>query len=202
MAATACSILDGDILASCDNKPVGGAEPLIWVLTREDWNNAVKTYDTDNKLIVTNIALATGKRAYQWLVFKNAHKPRFTQKDNEFGVNYLHELVSAVQVWDNETKAQILGLADNKYVFIVENVQKTGDAVFEIYGAGQGLRSQDGAVRDLAANGGIYTLTMANDAEFLEPQPPLSFVKTSGSPAAFSYAATKAAVVALITPAA
>lgn len=197
--ATACDILDGDLLADCEAKPVGGAEPLLWLIPKEDWNNAVKTFDGTNKLVLRTIVLATGAQAFKFLVFKRTHKPRFTNKDNDYGTYYLHELVSGIQVWNNATKAQIAGLADNYYVAIVENVQKSGDAVFEVYGAGNGLRVQDGAVRDLAANEGVYTLTMANDADRYEPNIPLSFAVEVST--AYNYNATKAAIVALETPA-
>jgi len=197
--ATTCSDLDNDILADCNAKPTGGAEPLMWVLKKADYDAAVKTFDADNKLILNSIALATGKKAYQFLVFKRGHKPRFTNKDTDYGTYYLHEILTSIQIWDNATKLLIPALSDDYYTIIVENVQKSGDAVFEIYGAKNGIRVQDGAVRDLAANDGVYTCTFANDAAYPEPAPPLSFVVLDTG--VFSYTATKAAITALLTPA-
>jgi hypothetical protein len=199
MATTACSVINADILADCAIKPVGGAEPLLWLIPKADYDAAVKTYNSTNSLVLNSITLPSGKKAFQFLVFRRGHKPRFTTKDSDYGTYYLHEVLTSIQIWNNAVKQQVAGLVDNYYVAIVENVQKSGDAVFEIYGAQNGLRVQDGGVRDLAANEGVFTITLANDADMNEPQIPLSFVvPASGT---FSYTQTKAAIVALTTAA-
>lgn len=197
--ALICGQISQNFVRDCDNKPVGGVKSRLYIINQDDV--ATVTYDVTNPLVVTAMTLKSTKQAWTWDVYKRGHKPKATQKDTDYSVNYQHELVTYIPDWDNSTKAQVEQLANGYYVVIVENLQNTGDARFEIYGLSAGIRSQDGAVRDLAANEGVFTLTLGNDADQFEPHLPASFAVSSGSPAAYSYTATLAAVVALVTPA-
>ena len=200
---TVCStVLSADLKKDCNNLPVGNAEPLMWAITKEDWNNATKSYDADGNL--TSITLGTGKKSFQFEVYKNGHKPSFETVDGgDYPDTFNHQIATSFQNYTNATKKQIPALISSKSVFIVENVQKTTDAVFEIYGTGQGLRLQPGAKRDLAANAGVFTGTFANDKDQYEAGLPISFVVTDmvGGMPVFSYNKTKAAIVALTTAA-
>lgn len=197
---TICSALNANLNADCNAKPIGGAEALMWLIPRQDWSAATIVTDTTNSPpILRSVVLPVGKRSYEFLVFKHGHKPRFQNKDSEFGTYFLQEIITSIQIYNNAVKAQIQALSDNYYVAIVENVNKTGDAVFEVYGTGYGLRIQDGAIRDLAANEGVYTCTFANDANYHEPTPPLSFCVLDTPGNTFSYVKTKAAILALTT---
>jgi hypothetical protein len=194
--ATICGQITAGFARDCDNKPIAGVKPRAIYLNIQDI--ASVTRDATNPLIVTGITLKSGKQGYAWEVYKRGHKPNFIQVDDDYGTMYRHQVPTSIQIWDNATKAQIEGLATGYGVMIMENLQQSGDARFEIYGLEAGLRSQDGATRDLAANGGVFTTTMANDEDVLESRPPASFAVSSGSPAAYSYSATLAAVEALL----
>lgn len=192
-----CGFVNQNFVLNCGSKPIGGVKSRLYLINSADI--ASVTYDSTNPLIVTAMTLATGKQAWTWDVFKRNHKPKAEQKDNDYGSYYQHSLVSYIPEWDNATKIQVEQLANGYYVAIVENLQNNTDAAFEIYGLKSGIRSQDGAIRDLGANEGIMTLTLSNDADMFEDHLPASFAVAVSS--VYSYTATKAAVVALVTPA-
>lgn len=191
---TICGEIADDILLDCDNKPVGGVQPLMWVIPIDIWNGATITYDETNPLIIRTVTLPVGKKAFQFEVYKRGHKPKFEAQDTDYGVNYKHSIATNIPVYNDDVKAQIQGITNGYNVFIVENVQKTG-VPFEVYGGTNGLRMPD-LVRDLAANEGVITGTFTNDADMNEPLPPYTFKAAAGT-----YAATKALIVALTTPA-
>jgi hypothetical protein len=191
--AIICGEITDNIAVDCLNKPVGGAKSKMWLININDI--ASVTYDTANPLIVRALTLASGKYAYQYVVYKRGHKPAFNLVVKDFGTYWNHVVNTSVQVWDNATKLQIYGLSDAYVVAIVENVQSTGDARFEIYGLGNGLTMADGAIRDLAANDGVFTMALSSEPEMEEARVPASFaVEETG---AYSYTATLAAIVAL-----
>lgn len=195
--ATICGLIDDDILRNCDALPVGGVKSVIHVMNLSDIESV--TYDTTNPLIVTDIALKTGAKAYRYEVFKRGHKPSFTLVKGDYGDRYRHQIDTSIQVWDNATKAQVEGLFGGEVVVITENLQGTGDARFEIYGYSNGLSVADGATRNLGENEGVLTYTLQSEDGSLEAKIPYTFAKLTGG--VYSYTATLAAVEALETPA-
>lgn len=193
--ATICGKISDDIERNCDALPVGGVKSVMRLINLEDIEAV--TYDVTNPLIVTGIDLKTGTKAYKYEVFKRGHKPRFTKVNGDYGDRYRHEIDTSIQVWDNVTKAQVLGLNQAAVVAIVENLQNTGDARFEIYGLTSGLYVADGATRNLNENEGVYALTLASDDLSLEPKIPHTFAVLDGS--VYDYTDTLAALVALET---
>lgn len=192
--ALQCGQISDDIERNCDIVPVGGVKPIVRHINSDDI--ASVTYDVENPLIVTGITLKPGKKAFKHEVYKRGHKPRFTTVNGEFGPpKYRHEVESSIQVWDNASKAQVEALNQSSIVTIVENLQKSGDAIIEIYGLDAGLEVADGAVRNLSENEGVYTFTLASADGSLEPHIPRSFW-------AATYAATQTALIALDTIAA
>lgn len=195
-----CGKISADFLRDCTSKPIGGVKSRLYLINQEDILTI--TYDVDNPLIVRAMALNTGAAAFSWDVFKRNHKPKATQKDTTYSVNYQHELATYIPDWDSDIKFQAEQLGNGYYVVIVENLANTTDAAFEIYGLKSGMRAQDGSLRDLGANEGLFTLNMSNDADQFEDHLPASFgVLTSGGSPVYSYTDTKAAVIALLTPA-
>lgn len=192
---TICDKISGDLLNNCDNKPVAGVSSTLTLFNLEDRLSVV--YDTDNPQVIRSITLKPGSRAYRFEVYKNTHKPRTTSVSRTYGTYQNHEIVTAIMSWDIATKAQVEALLGAKVVAIAENLQTTGDARFEVYGWDQGLSIADGAVRDTAANDGVFNFTLANEAEYPEPHLPKTFAVEDGDPAAYDYEATKAAVEAL-----
>lgn len=192
-----CGQLSQSFVRNCNSKPIGGVRARVWALNQDDILSI--TFDSTNPLIVSAITMLTGKRAWTWDVFKRNHKPKATQKDTTYSVNYQHELVTYIPEWDSVTKYAVEQLANGYYVIIVQNLQVGTDTQFEVYGIKAGMRSQDGAVRDLGANEGVMTLTLANDADMFEDHLPASFVVLTSS--VYDPVATLAAIVTLETPA-
>lgn len=191
-----CGKISQNFVLDCTSKPIGGTKSQLWIINQEDI--ASVTFDVTNPLIVTAMTLKATTQAWTWTVFKRNHKPKATQKDTTYSTNYQHELVTYLPDWDSAVKYQAEQLGNGYYVAIVQNLQTGTDAQFEIYGLKAGLRSQDGAVRDLGANEGVMTLTLANDADMFEDHLPASFaVQTMG---VYDPVATLEAIIALETP--
>lgn len=190
--ASVCGEITAKIELNCDILPVGGVKSVMYVGNIADV--ATYTKDVTNPLIITDIVMKTGKQLFPYEVFKRGHKPRFTKVNGEYGDRYRHEIDSSVQIWDNVTKAQIEGLNGASVFVIVENLQNTGDARFEVYGFDSGLYVADGAIRNLNENDGVYVFTLASDDLGLEPHIPYTFLDGT-------YVATVAALEVLTVPA-
>lgn len=188
-----CGEITADIERDCAVLPVGGVKSIMRIGNTEDI--ATITYDATNPLIVTSIVMKDGKQMFKWEVFKRGHKPRFEKVNGDFADRYRHIVDTSVQTWDNAVKAQVEGLNSASTFVIVDNLQNTGDARFEIYGLESGLYVADGAVRNLNENDGVYSLSLASDDLSLEPHIPRSFWATT-------YSATLTALETLDTPAA
>ncbi len=186
--ATVCNEITADVERDCDALPGGGVKPVMRLINIDDIEEV--TYDVTNPVIVTNITLKTGKRAFKYEVYKNGHKPRFTRVNDDFGYAWNHEVDSSIQTWDNASKAQVIGLNGASVVAILENNQKNSDAGIEIYGLESGLGVADGAIRNLAENKGVFVFTLQSDPESLEPEIPRSLW-------AANYAATQAILASL-----
>jgi len=183
-----CGEITDDIERDCATLPVGGVKSTMRIGNLDDI--ATITFDVTNPLIVESIVMKDGKKMFKYEVFKRGHKPRFEKVNGDFADRYRHVIDTSIQVWDNATKAQVEGLNAASTFAIVENLQNTGDARFEIYGLDAGLYVADGAVRNLNENDGVYSLSLSSDDLSLEPHIPRSFWDTD-------YAATLTALATL-----
>lgn len=191
--ATICGKISADLLNNCDNKPVAGVGTILTLINKDDVGGVV--YDTANPQVIRSISLKPGARAYKFEVYKNTHKPRTTSVNRTYGTYQNHEIVTAIMSWDIATKVQVEAMLGSKLIAIAENLQSTGDARVEVYGWDSGLSIAEGAVRDTAANDGVFNFTLANEAEYPEPHLPKTFaVETEG---VYDYTATIDAVEAL-----
>lgn len=195
--ATICDLISANLTNNCDNKPVAGVTQKLTLINKVDILSV--TYDASNAQVVTGITLKTGKKAFSWVVYKNTHKPRVTSVQGTYATYWNHEIPTAIMTWDIATKIQAEGLSEAKVIVIAENLQTSGDARFEIYGWDQGLSTAEGAVRDTAANDGVFALTLANEEGYLEPHLPKTFAVFVST--VYNYASTAAAILALETPA-
>lgn len=190
---TICDKISADLLNNCDNRPVGGVGTILTVINQDDISSV--TYDATNAQVIRSITLKSGKEAFKWEVYKNTHKPRATSVKRAYGDYWKHEIPTAIMTWDIATKKQAEALLGAKLVIIAENLQTTGDARVEVYGWDAGLSGAEGAVRDTAANDGVFNLTLANEEEYPEPHLPKTFAVDVST--VYSYSATIAAVEAL-----
>lgn len=170
---TICDKISGDLLNNCDNKPVAGVSQTLTLINKDDVASWV--LDTENPQVIRAIYLKTGARAYRFEVYKNTHKPRTTSVNRTYGTYQKQEIVTAIMTWDIATKLQVEALFGSKIIAIAENLQTTGDARVEVYGWDSGLTIAEGAVRDTAANDGVFNFTLANEDEYPEPHLPKTF---------------------------
>lgn len=177
--ALVCGEITANIERDCNALPVGGVKSTLRLGNIEDIASIV--FDVTNPLIVTDIVMKAGKKMFKYEVFKRGHKPRFEKVNGDISDRYRHVIDTSIQIWDNATKLQVEGLNGASTFAIVENLQNTGDARFEIYGLDAGLYVADGAVRNLSENDGIYTLSLSSDDQSLEPHIPRSFWSTTYS---------------------
>ena len=198
--ATLCAQITKDQTKNCDTPVTSGNESTLYIANRSDIATMVP--DATNKNIIRSITMKTGKKFFKYEGSRTSLKPRFTTVRNlNLGVTfYKHEVDAVIFDWSSAIKLEIEQLANGDFVAITVNKYKTNDAAIEIYGMEIGLVMKDGAIRDL--NGTDFGANFPFGLESLEgqeePHTPASFaVLGTGTPGAYSYAATITALDAL-----
>jgi hypothetical protein len=192
---TLCATLNASNVYDCDNPLVGGLEKTIYVFNADDWKGATLTKNAAG--IVTGIALPSGAKAYKITVFKRGIlSGKFEESKTNSGPRFKHSVGFTLANNTAAAKSFWKALAYGTFVIVGENIQRTGDLQFEIYGAGSGLEVND-LNRDTAADDGAVKGTFVNDDAMLEGDLPLTlqYPGTTGG-TDYSYAATKAALEA------
>lgn len=188
-----CDNINADILYDCDNPPSGGANDRLILFNYDDINGNV-TIDPSNKIIFTNITLASGKRGYVFEGLNNSNEPRSEMIKGRYVNGYDHEVMFKVFLNSPAAKAQLQRLDGAKVVALVQNNHKgeDGNAAFEIYGYETGLRLQE-LTRTIAdaETQGAYNVVIRND----EVSRPSSLPQTLWDT---DFATTKAIVDSLI----
>jgi len=188
-----CGYLDADIQPACDALPIKGMETRIFILNFEDWLNATVTQGATVD-IISAIALASTKEAYEAIVPPNFPKERYTSEKGDSGYAiYTHEIDVLVEP-TAEGKLFAKDAGRGRFVVIAEKKAKGTDKedAFDVLGGDAGI---EGTITyDSDANDGHIAITIASpDAR--ESGPPKTFFNTD-------YATTVAALEALLTPAA
>lgn len=133
-----------NIGASCDNPQVQGLKNKGYLINYDDIDfDSVKRND-DNSLIIEDLTLLSGKKAYSAYV---PGKTPYTGTKAELATgtysNKFNKTVSIVVLDSGPDVAKniINNLANGKFVFIMENKYQGDDKknTFEIYGFEQGL---------------------------------------------------------------
>lgn len=134
-----------DIAASCDNPQVQGLKNTGYLINYDDidWDTLAKT---DN--VVSKLALATGKRAYEvYVPGKTPFNGTNTAMSEGTYRNKFTKTASIVVLNSGpDVSSKIIDqLANGKFVFIFENKYKGADGknTFEIYGLEQGLSATE-----------------------------------------------------------
>lgn len=137
-----------NIGASCDNPQVQGLKNKGYLINYDDIDfDSVKRDDT-NSLIINDLPLLTGKKAYSAYV---PGKTPFTGTKAELATgtysNKFNKTASIVVLDSGPDVAKniINNLANGKFVFIMENKYQGDDKknTFEIYGFEQGLTASE-----------------------------------------------------------
>lgn len=142
---TSCDYkLAADLAADCNSTSTGGVRNNGFIINYDDIDFDASARDANNKFILTNLVLQTGKKAYRMYV---PGKSPFTGTntalvDGTYKKKYT-KTVSLV-ILDNGPdviKDIIDPLGNGKFVIVLENkyAGKDGKNTFQVYGFEQGL---------------------------------------------------------------
>ena len=137
-----------NIGASCDNPQVQGLKNKGYLINYDDIDFDSVKRDETNSLIINDLPLLTGKKAYSAYV---PGKTPFTGTKAELATgtysNKFNKTASIVVLdsGPDVSKNIINNLANGKFVFIMENKYQGDDKknTFEIYGFEQGLTASE-----------------------------------------------------------
>lgn len=137
-----------NIGASCDNPQVQGLKNKGYLINYDDIDFDSVKRDETNSLIINDLPLLTGKKAYSAYV---PGKTPFTGTKAELATgtysNKFNKTASIVVLDSGPDVAKniINNLANGKFVFIMENKYQGDDKknTFEIYGFEQGLTASE-----------------------------------------------------------
>lgn len=135
--------LTADIIFDCANAPIGGIEQNVVLINKEDIDMANTTVDADNRVLVTNLQLKSGKTGYLLSGVKqsNGKAWELVKKENAPD-KFKHTFSGVIFNPTAENKRQASALATGaKYVAVVEQVWKGAESAeaFEILGLSSGL---------------------------------------------------------------
>jgi len=161
------NLIDGGFTPGTE-LPLGGTMKRICAINFEELDFSAGdpyTYDGTKKII--NVAMASGKVAYEFKGFRTDVKKSAEVITPGLGPNQLKHLCAFV-VCDRtqEKKNLVEQLMRGKFVVIAENIGADADA-WEVIGAKSGLEMVAGVIQDAHVNGGYFTLNFATlDGEF------------------------------------
>lgn len=165
-----CGDIDRGSSADCDALPVGGTEARLILMNNGD----IEGYTQDEDGNITNITLADGAFAYEFIGFRNDMKATQEAITPEVGpTRFKHGVGLNIYDLSQEQKNNIEKLARGNVVAIVENRGKDANA-HEVFGKSVGLQIVPSVIRNAHENGGLYVLSLATpDGEGLtEPKLP------------------------------
>jgi hypothetical protein len=179
------------MLYDCTNPIIGGTEAVVYLFNRSDITAYVR--DTTNPQIITDITLATGAKGFQYQGYNTSVKPKSTFVKKDYSARYDHSVDFVIFSKGSAVKAEIEKLGTNRVIAVIENIHKSGDSAFEVFGTDLGLELTTLKSDPNDANSeGAYELTLTSPANFKEPHMPATFFITD-------YPTTRAALLALIT---
>lgn len=186
-----CKSISADILKDCDYPLAGGANDLLMLINKSDWDDATVTYDNTNPIKITNIVFAVTSPVTEGYIIEgqnNSVEPQATVVQLTYSKAYDHEVIFKIFNNNATIKEQVNNLVNGKVVAIVWNNFKNADGsnAFEIYGAETGLEVVEGG-RNVSDTDtlGAWSLTLRNNEKSRPSTPPHSLD-------AGSFAASKA----------
>jgi hypothetical protein len=153
----ACGAIDRGSQADCDNIPEGGTRARLIVMNYDDIESM--TEDADGN--VTDIVLAPGAFAYEFLGFRNDVKKSEEVIKPEVGIpKFKHNLGWVIYENTQVQKNNVENIARGRFTAIAENKGKDSN-VFEVVGKGVGLEIVAGPIRNAHENGGFFVLSVS-----------------------------------------
>lgn len=189
---------NGEISAGLLNDCLINLQPGVkndaWIMNLEDIDKGGIVKDVANDLIITTLGMLSTKAAFKVEVIKNSLGGTYSNVPKDFGPDYfLHQVDIKVTDYNNLNKLRVQELNKSETVVILENKGADDETKFEIYGLDSGLKLGD-TNRATNENSGILNLSLKSRDGEEEPNLPYTIWNTD-------YATTKAAIVALETPA-
>jgi len=178
-----------NIISNCTTQGSGGNEVKGWIMKRSEFT---PTYDNTNPSKITSIALPVGAKAYTFTGVKkllnSGHD--FVSEDNRAD-GFTHYVGFSGFEFDAASVENFDSLDD--LVFVAESKDKTttGDGVFRVYGAKQGLVKSSDTMR-ANDNYGARVIEMSTPSGMTEAYSNYTFLHTD-------YATSLADLVALET---
>lgn len=191
-----CAKISNDILLNCSAPLVAGNKDILKLINKDDIIGY--TRNVANPQIIESITLSTGAKAYSFEGKNSSIDSKSDLIKGKYSENYNHQVIFRVFEDSPLVKIQLEALAKGKFVAILEKNYRgsLSNSSFEVRGADVGLictvLTQDSTDADTT---GAYVITLANQDGFPEPHLPSTLFVTD-------YATTKAAYIALSTPAA
>lgn len=135
--------LTADILFDCVNAPIGGIEQNVVLIAKDDIDTVNTTTDANNRVLVTNLQLKTGKTGHLLTGVKqsNGKAWELVKKENAPD-KFKHTFSGVIFNPSSENKLQADSLSKGaKYVAVVEQLWKgtASEDAFEILGLDAGL---------------------------------------------------------------
>lgn len=187
---TNCGKLIQNMLYDCNNPVIGGTEAVVYLFNRSDIAAYVR--DTDNPQIITDITLVAGAKGFRYEGYNTSVKPKANFIKKDYSARYDHLVDFVIFAKGSAVKAEVEKLGTNRVVAVIENIHKSGDSAFEIFGTDLGLELTTLKSDPNDANSeGAYEVNLSSPGNFKEPHMPATFFDET-------YAATKTKLLAMI----
>jgi len=136
-------LLTTDILFDCANSMVGGIEVNVLLFNHSDLNKSATTFSATNKMLMTNLALKTGKSGFLFQGVKQVNALKFELVKKELGPDkFKHTFTGTILNFSAENKERLMEMSEGgKFAALVELKWKGTGAVdaFQLAGYDSGL---------------------------------------------------------------
>ena len=195
---TLCSgITSGAINQNCVDQAgiISGAAETLLLYNFDELPKSAFTFDVTKTNQVTLITNPTGVQAYAFTGFRRTNKPSYEFVPGEARVGWNHIINFQINELTYEVKETINKMANGRFIGIVENLDRSADNTFEIYGFDVGLLLGEGSRNpdDIDTGAGFVLQLATGDTQSSEQLTPLQLFDTD-------YATTKAIFDGLTTP--
>lgn len=191
MSTSTCGKLVQNMIYDCQNPVIGGVEAVVYLFNRSDIAAYVR--DDTNPQIIKDITMVTGAKGFRYEGYNTSVKPKTTFVKKDYSARFDHSVDLVIFLKGSDVKAEIEKLGTSRVVAVIENVHKSGDSAFEIFGTDLGLELTTLTSDPNDANSeGAYVVNLTSPANFKEPHMPATLYDTD-------YATTKSGLLALIT---
>jgi len=191
------SVISRDIQADCENNLIGELENVTYIINRDDIDFDSCAYGT-TQFVLTDLVLKAGKTAYLVHQLGDSYNGAGTEMEKKRFRNTWATTFPFI-IFDNdpETKENVEGIANGRFVVVWENKYKNslkvgtpGDSTFEVVGFKLGLKCE--TFKSLKYDADSLGGWVAELKELGGPSTPLTVYKTDE-------ATTRAMIEALVT---